>query len=236
MIGTLFRLSKSGCRIYANIVINALFPLTLCWSINIVEQAFEYDRLADILTYLGIALIPLYLWRLIYLLSFRQDSRLFVFRNFNQNNVAWFGLLCATVTIISIAKDFYLFYSKNLDIIPTGIVGKYLDFLFQPDLLSWSNISFWLVLRYLLIIMSLCPYIININNIFHLQSGVGKHYYKLPTPQSNPSQNGRFSENPTVYPQNNSFNSNNSYQTQTQRKTKNNHRHGKTGKKLTYIE
>ena len=60
MIGKLFKFIKSCCRVYAHIVVNALFPLSLCWSVNIIEVAFEYHRLSDILTYLAIALIPLY--------------------------------------------------------------------------------------------------------------------------------------------------------------------------------
>lgn len=222
MIGKLFRFIKSCGRVYAHIVVNALFPLSLCWSVNIVELAFEYHHLSEILTYLGIALIPLYLWRLIYFVSFNKNSKLFVFRNFDQNNISWFGLVCATVTIISIFRDSYLLYYENLEMIPAGIIGKYLDFLFQPELLSWSTISFWLVLRYLLIILSFYPYIININNLFNWQS-FSIADYQIKSNKANSPNNS---------PQNRKTSSNqNNHHTKNPRRRRKMH-----GKKLTYIE
>lgn len=178
----LLHLIQPACRAYAHLFINALFPLSLCWSVNSVQMAFDYHHLADILTHLGIALIPLYLWRLIYLISFQQNSKLFLFRNFNHNKISWLGLICATVTLISICRDSYLLYAKNLDIIPAGIIGKYLDYLFQPELLSWSTISFWLVVRYLLIILSFYPYFINLNQLFNRQ------FFPLANPQIKSNQ------------------------------------------------
>ena len=168
MTYSLIRLSQSFCLIYAHAVINALFTLSICYILNIIETAFQNDNLYDIVINLGIAFIPLLIWQILFMVnSPRQSSQLLVFHNGKKNKLVYLGIFCITMTTLSIIRDLYLIYFNNLDIIPAGVIGQYLYFLVQPQLLTWSNLSVWLILRYLLIIMSICPYVVALTKSFN---------------------------------------------------------------------
>jgi hypothetical protein len=232
MIRKLFFYGKSVCRVYAHVIINALFPFSICWSIGIIQQAFKFNSLSDKLIYLGLAILPLYCWRLIYIYCIDQKSKLFVFRNITNNNICFFGLVSITVTILSVVRDLFLINNKNLDMIPAGIIGKYFNYLFQPDSFSFSNLSFWLLLRYFLVIISFYPYVTNIHNIFDLKPLIKYQNYNIKTEKSNNYRNQEtYIQSDNADPNNNNTNNKNK-----KSKSSRNRRGKKYGKKITYIE
>lgn len=233
MIRKLFFYGKSVCRVYAHIVINALFPLSICWSIGIIQQALKFNSLTDKLIYLGLAIVPLYCWRLIYIYCIDQKSKLFVFRNITNNNICFFGGVSVALTITSIFQDLYLINNKNLDIIPAGIIGKYFTYLFQPDSFSLSNLSFWLLLRYFLIVISFYPYVTNFHNIFDLKPLIKYQSYNIQT-----DKNNNYRSQETYIQSDSSDKDNNSTNNKNKKSNKSsrNRRGKKYGKKITYIE
>lgn len=173
------RLMQYIAKVYALIFMNSLFILSVCLTLTLAEKALKYKQFMNIIINLGLAVLPLLIWSVIYYIFFHNKMKSFIYNSSSQQMIAWFGYLSFIGTISSILKEAYQASIGKVNFIPAGIVGQYLQIILQLNHGHFPSLSPWLVLRYILIFVFLCSYILSF--IHYLQINLPKQKNKIKT-------------------------------------------------------
>lgn len=217
---------------YAYMFLSALFILSLCFSLDLLEKGFQHKDLIEIVKYLGLSIVPIAIWSLLYYIFFGKKIDYFIYNSASQNPLKWFGYFSLGATIVSIFKDIHQVQAGEANFIPAGIVRQFTEFTLQLDTWSSDNLSFWLIARYVLILIFTYSFLMSFKQFLQVKIHKPIPYYD-PETDAKTAYSKRTSTNISTRT---SANTNyNQKSTQTKRKSKNK-RKKSSGKKIKFIE
>lgn len=188
MIYSLQRLGNYVCKAYAYVFFNALYVFSICFVLDFIQQALQHRELTNILHYFAIGLVPLLIWNILYLLVFRPRTKFFYRTNYSQKIISFFGGFTLTVTIVSILKDLQNVIFGTGNYIPGGIIGKCFAFVFKLDNGGFPKLSFWLIVRYLVLAIILFYYLKSLWETWRYSDDFSPGYYRS-SPQKKAEEN-----------------------------------------------